>query len=70
MKAKLDAASEVILNDVQKFVAIIEESGLRTRKEIKEMLTARGVNKFTELEHGSLVDIRDELEVIAGVLED
>ena len=59
-----------VLKDIQNFVAKIEESGLRTRKEIKEMLTSRGVNKFTELGADELIQIHADLKFIAATLED
>ena len=65
-----DQEYDHILSDIQALVSTVEESGLRTRKEIVAMLNAREVKKFTELNITALKEVRDELLSIAATLED
>ena len=65
-----DQEYDHVLSDIQALVGTIEESGLRTRKEIVAMLSEKGVKKFTELNITDLKAMRDELLSIAATLED
>ena len=65
-----DQEFDHVLSDIQALVSTVEESGLRTRKEIVAMLNEREVKKFTELNITALKEVRDELMSIAATLED
>lgn len=60
-----------VLKDIQQLVGAIEEAGLRTRKEIVQMLQEQSVKKFTDLELGPLTSMRDQfVSLIEALKED
>lgn len=59
-----------VLKDIQQLVGAIEEAGLRTRKEIVNMLQERGVKKFTDLEIAQLTEMRDQFVTLIEALKE
>ena len=66
-KEKL-ADKATLLTEIQELVAVLEESGLRTRKEIVAELHKRDAKKFQELSVSDLITLRDEFKTVVDAM--